>query len=413
MQSGRSLETLMTPADLRKLIPAIGLKEYWYPALKSGRVGNKPVPLKLLGEDLVFFRGADGEIAALANACPHRGGSLSDGDCHYKGTVACPYHGWVFDADGECIAVLSEGPESRIPGKVRARKYPTRTLRNLVFVWMGKGEPALIEEDVPPEFFDQAEDLMVFSTFGFWPVDWRVALENSLDAHVFYVHRNAALMLMEPIVQFGPVGNRTRTVNGRAAIGYMTEAPLVGQEFYPRLNAYWPKTNWRRYWLGIIALFKHYSTVKLWSQYPPFNDNEEWDMHTYIDGKRARSGGHHLPSMFRFDFGPHLLTRACVPIDEHTTRIVYYHSLRRKGAIRQALYTLYFHSIYRWALYNNFSMQDYRVMSKQRYDLPERLSATDAEVVAWRRLLLSARGMPREVRVDVEAEPSKHPEPAS
>ena len=113
-------------------------------------MSSSPVHLKLLGEDLVFFRGADGQVAALANACPHRGGFLSDGDCHYKGTVACPYHGWVFDADGECIAVLSEGPESRIPGNVHARKYPTRTLKDLVFVWMGKDEPVQIEEDVPP-----------------------------------------------------------------------------------------------------------------------------------------------------------------------------------------------------------------------------------------------------------------------
>ena len=254
---------------------------------------------------------------------------------------------------------------------------------------------------------------MIFTTFGFWPVDWRVALENSLDAHVFYVHRNSLLMLAEPIVQFGPIGNRTRIVGDRAAVGFMTEAPLVGQEFYPRLNAYWPKTNWRKHWLWIVALLKRSSTVKLWSQYPPFNNDEEWDMHTYVDGKRARSGGHHLPSMFRFDFGTHLLTRVCVPVDEQTTRIVYYHSIRRKGAIRQTLYKLYFHGFYRWALYNDFSMQDYRVMSKQRYDLPERLSATDAEVVAWRRLLLKARGMPREVNAEVETEAARHSELAS
>jgi hypothetical protein len=42
----------------------------------------------------------------------------------------------------------------------------------------------------------------------------------------------------------------------------------------------------------------------------------------------------------------------------------------------------------------NFSDQDYRVMAPQRYDTPEKLSGTDAEVIAWRRLLLSARGMP-------------------
>jgi phenylpropionate dioxygenase-like ring-hydroxylating dioxygenase large terminal subunit len=384
-------------SDIRRLIPANGLKEYWYPALKDRQVGSKPVRLKLLGEDLVFFRGESGEVAALANACPHRGGSLADGDCHYKGTVACPYHGWVFDAKGKCVAVLSEGPDSRIPEMARTRSYPTRTLRDLVFVWMGEGEPVAIEEDVPPEFFDQDEDLMVFTTIGLWPIDWRVALENSLDAHVVYVHRNSLMMLMEPIVQFGPIGNRSRVVNDRAAIGYMTSKPLPGKEFYPQLNAYWPKTYWRRFWLWIFDWFARSSATKLWSQYPPFNNNEEWDMHTYIDGKRARAGGHHLPSMFRFDFGTHMLTRACVPMDESSTRIVYYHSVRRQGTFRKLLHKLYFYGFYRWAMYNNFSKQDYRVMSTQRYDMPEMLSSTDAEVVAWRRLLLKARGMPRSI----------------
>jgi hypothetical protein len=33
-------------------------------------------------------------------------------------------------------------------------------------------------------------------------------------------------------------------------------------------------------------------------------------------------------------------------------------------------------------------------MAPQRYDTPEKLSGTDAEVIAWRKLLLKARGMP-------------------
>ncbi|HLZ70355.1 MAG TPA: hypothetical protein VKV26_10660 [Dehalococcoidia bacterium] len=34
--------------------------------------------------------------------------------------------------------------------------FPTRTLKGIVFVWMGQDErePAPIEEDVPEEFFD-------------------------------------------------------------------------------------------------------------------------------------------------------------------------------------------------------------------------------------------------------------------
>jgi phenylpropionate dioxygenase-like ring-hydroxylating dioxygenase large terminal subunit len=33
---------------------------------------------------------------------------------HHRGTVACPYHGWVFDDGGNSAAVLAEGPDSAV-----------------------------------------------------------------------------------------------------------------------------------------------------------------------------------------------------------------------------------------------------------------------------------------------------------
>ena len=164
-------------SDVRKLAPATGLLEYWYPAIEDRKVGNKPVGLKICNELLVFFRGKDKQVKALHNVCPHRGGSLMHGDCHFEGTISCPYHGWTYDGDGNVLAVLPEGPDSQVPGKVRQRTYPTRTLRGMVFVWMGEDEPAPIEEDVPPEFFtDEGQMLYAWEV---WPVNWRVAVENA------------------------------------------------------------------------------------------------------------------------------------------------------------------------------------------------------------------------------------------
>lgn len=383
----------MKASDIRELIPPLGLTEYWYPALKAGEVGRKPVGLCIMGEDLVLFRGRDGEVAALTDVCPHRGGSFAHGDCHYKGTVACPYHGWVFDEDGECLAVLSEGPDSRIPGKVRARKYPTQTHKGLVFVWMGEGEPVDIAEDVPPEFFE-GEETLLFTAVRYWPVNWRVALENSLDSHVMYVHRNAILQLKEGVAQFGRFGYYPRIVNDKACIGYIGDPPTFGKHYYPKLNAYWPKTDWRRLWLWMFRF-----SAKVWTDFPPYNDDDEWDMHTEVNGQRVRSGGHHLPTMFRFDFGTHMYTRACVPVDEETTRVVYYHSVRRKTAFGRLKHKLYYYLFLTWAMHDNFSDQDHRVMAPQRYDTPEKLSGTDAQVIAWRKLLLKARGMPGNVVV--------------
>lgn len=373
---------------IKSLIPELGLKQYWYPVLSAGKVRNKPVGTKILGEDLVFFRGKDGQVVAASNTCPHRGGSLMHGDCHYRGTVACPYHGWVFDEHGECVAVLSEGPESSMPGKATLRIYPTRTLKDFVFVWMGEGEPSPIEEDVPPEFFED-KDTVLFISVREWAVNWRIGLENSLDSHVMYVHRDALLQLMEPIQQFGRVGYYPKVVNGRTCIGYLKDPPRVGREFFPGVGDYWPKTEWRKLWLWAFRW-------RVAKEFRPFHeDSEEWGMYAKVDGKYVRAAGHHLPSMFRFDFGGQMYTRFCVPVAADLTRVVYVHAARRHSWLGKTLHAVYYHLFRNWAMNINFSNQDYKVMATQNYDAPERLSSSDAELVRWRRMLLSARGMPK------------------
>lgn len=50
------------------------------------------------------FRTADDEIFALRDACPHKGGPLSQGIVHGK-TVSCPLHDWKIQLDsGEAVA---------------------------------------------------------------------------------------------------------------------------------------------------------------------------------------------------------------------------------------------------------------------------------------------------------------------
>ena len=103
--------------DRRSRIPPTGYREYWYPALPAKDVkGDKPETLRMLGRDLVFFRDTAGEVQALLDWCPHRAVYLSMGRCHYPGFVTCPYHGATFDGAGNCVAFLTEGPDSRMVG---------------------------------------------------------------------------------------------------------------------------------------------------------------------------------------------------------------------------------------------------------------------------------------------------------
>jgi nitrite reductase (NADH) small subunit len=46
--------------------------------------------------DIAVFRTGDGRVFALKDACPHKGGPLSQGIVHGH-AVACPLHNWSID----------------------------------------------------------------------------------------------------------------------------------------------------------------------------------------------------------------------------------------------------------------------------------------------------------------------------
>ena len=103
--------------DVRTLIPPLGLREYWYPAIEDKKVKNKPVGLKLLGDDVVFFRGKDGKVAALWNVCPHRGGH----SCMVTVTLKGRYRVLTMDGRlmvrGTCLRFFLKGQNRRFPAK--------------------------------------------------------------------------------------------------------------------------------------------------------------------------------------------------------------------------------------------------------------------------------------------------------
>ena len=376
--------------DVRALAPEAGLKEYWYPVIEDRKVGKKPVGMKICGDQVVFFRGKDKQVKALANVCPHRGGSLMHGDCHFEGTISCPYHGWTFDGDGNVLAVLPEGPDSQVPGKVIHRSYATRTLRGMVFVWMGEEEPAPIEEDVPPEFFKDVGQLLY--AWEVWKINWRAAVENAGDAHVPYVHRDSALVLMNPMTQTGPTRGRTVLVNNRAAMNApaqpgatrsTTRTPY--QWDFPSLGSKWPLHSYRSLWGWAFrwAGRRRYRAK-------PLDTSEEWG---------AGFGSmHHLPAMVRLDYRTHMYTRVNIPIDKDNTRQIYWHYTSANNWVTRLREKLIFHVWHRWAMYSDFSVQDFRASGPQLYNTPEYLSSTDARLIMWRRLLTRARGLDLDVR---------------
>jgi hypothetical protein len=93
--------------------------------------------------------------------------------------------------------------------------------------------------------------------------------------------------------------------------------------------------------------------------------------------------------MFRTEFAWDLYTRMCVPIEENLTRVWYYHCTRPENAWSRLVDRVMYATVRRWTIEYNFSRQDEAVMLNQRYDAPEKLSGTDAEVIQWRRLVVT------------------------
>ncbi|ETX02939.1 MAG: hypothetical protein ETSY1_01890 [Candidatus Entotheonella factor] len=374
--NGEAKQIPSLSGDIRPLIPKLGLRNYWYPAIAASQVGKrKPVQVRMLGEDLCFFRGESGQVVAITDICPHRGARFSEGHCHYEGTVACPYHGWVYNERGENIAVLSEGPQSKVCGKpgTEAKVYPTQEHKGIVFAWIGDEAPAPIEEDVPEEFFDP--DAFILHGITYWDVNWEIGLENSMDSHVNYLHRNALVVLRTPYSRRGATGEHPIFVgngfSGDPQATYYTE-PQPPQDEYPQFGWKWPKTNYRRLWTWFFQPFVEYARKQI-----PRPKTAWWGT------------GHRLPGMFRTLFAYDLYTRQTVPIDETHTRLWYFHYLRPRHQVQRIWRTLLYKTLHKWIIEYNFSMQDMSVMRNQVYDAPEKLSGTDAEVIQWRRLVVT------------------------
>ena len=127
---------------------------------------------------------AGGEAHAWQDLCVHRGTRLSLGSIH-DDSIACPYHGWVYDASGRCIHFPAH-PDQVPPAKAHARVYAAREQYGMVWVSLG-----LPEKSVPhfPEESDPAYRKLLTGPFPPMNASAPRVIENFLDVtHFPFVH---------------------------------------------------------------------------------------------------------------------------------------------------------------------------------------------------------------------------------
>jgi len=197
-------ERIPMKAELNERITRIGpntacgnlMRHYWQPialidefnSTLDPRMGIRPVKaVRILGQDLVLFKNAQGEFGLLDRDCPHRGADLSFGRNEGDG-LRCPFHGWKFDVYGQCIETPAEPDGSKLCSLVKQRNYPLIERSGILFGWLGT------ESTAPPPF--PALDCFIapnthtFAFKGLWQCNWLQAFEVGVDpAHASFLHR--------------------------------------------------------------------------------------------------------------------------------------------------------------------------------------------------------------------------------
>ena len=155
------------------------MRRHWLPLLAEeiAEADGDPVPLRLLGEDLVAFRDSDGRIGIMDRYCPHRRASLVFGrneDCGLR----CLYHGWKVDVEGNVVEMPSRPAGSAFAQKVKHRAYPVHEHAGLVFVYMGPREtmPAF----TPPPYAPTPEAKLAVVKIAIG--NWAQILEGAIDS---------------------------------------------------------------------------------------------------------------------------------------------------------------------------------------------------------------------------------------
>src|SRR5438552_13133894 len=172
------------------------LRRYWHPiAIARELTDTYPTKfVRLLGEDLVLWKDKSGRVGLIADHCPHRGASLLYGRVEERG-IACAYHGWLYDTQGNCLETPAEPADSNLHLTVKHKAYPVEKMLGMYWAYMGP-------TPVPPmRRFDIGGYPMTHITVMPHDANWIQALENNgLDGtHIYILHQDSGARETTPV----------------------------------------------------------------------------------------------------------------------------------------------------------------------------------------------------------------------
>ncbi len=170
------------------------MRRYWIPIRPLAQLIDEDVmAVRILGEDLVLFRSRNGDLGLLDEFCAHRRAQLKYGYPDECG-LRCCYHGWMFDAEGQCIDTPMEAQGSTFKDRISVKAYPVREIGGLIWVYMGPKPAPLLP---PWDFFVMANSIRQIGVAEL-PCNWLQCHENTGDpTHSAYLHGHYFKYILE------------------------------------------------------------------------------------------------------------------------------------------------------------------------------------------------------------------------
>jgi len=271
------------------------LRRFWHPVALTAELGERPMKLRILGEDLVLFReaatdGRVGRIGLVHRRCPHRGASLEYGVCESHG-IRCCYHGWIFGLNGDLLEAPGQPGAAieRLRSRVRLGAYPAFDYKGLIFAYLGP------LHDVPrfPVFDSMRFDDMTLVPYRApFRCNWLQVLDAILDPiHTSFLHSNIGRVQFSE--GFGEVGHMDYFERGPWLLGSNTRR--VGDNLWMRVNElvlpnftqagaafaadgtevrYYGRSSFTRW---VVPVDDHRTVALAWACFGERGDPDEWN----------------------------------------------------------------------------------------------------------------------------------------
>ena len=177
------------------------------------------------------------------------------------GRLVCPFHGYEYDASGQCVATPYADP----PRTAKLRVFETQEIAGLVFTWWGIGgrEP---QWSLHPDFVEEAgwsDHAITTLRFPGHPQD---TTENSVDmAHFRYAHGYGNVDRSEPVVMDGPYLESRFEFRRIRRIAKLRASPLTSPSAPVSLG--WATRTWSSErppseWICVYGYSRHQSTAR-------------------------------------------------------------------------------------------------------------------------------------------------------